>query len=122
MRLLNGLILLAGLAVSSLALADHRHGGSHWGVGLYFGPPVMYPYYPHPYYYYPYAYYPPTVVVPAPQEQIYIEKGDDSQPTTGNTSQAGYYWYHCDKPEGYYPYIKECPAGWQQVTPTPPHP
>jgi len=24
-------------------------------------------------------------------------------------------WYHCAKPEGYYPYVKECRSGWEQV-------
>jgi hypothetical protein len=24
-------------------------------------------------------------------------------------------WYHCNRPEGYYPYVKECRGGWEQV-------
>ncbi|HVU21412.1 MAG TPA: hypothetical protein VHE09_11830 [Rhizomicrobium sp.] len=24
-------------------------------------------------------------------------------------------WYHCRQPEGYYPYIKNCRSGWEQV-------
>jgi hypothetical protein len=30
------------------------------------------------------------------------------------------YWYHCNNPEGFYPYVASCPGGWTQVTPTPP--
>jgi hypothetical protein len=27
------------------------------------------------------------------------------------------YWYYCQNPPGYYPYIKDCPAGWMTVVP-----
>ena len=27
------------------------------------------------------------------------------------------YWYFCQDPEGYYPYVKQCPKGWQKVVP-----
>ena len=30
------------------------------------------------------------------------------------------YWYYCQDPQGYYPYVRNCPGGWQQVLPTPP--
>jgi hypothetical protein len=51
----------------------------------------------------------------------YIEQGDvQAVPPQAPAAQEDYYWYHCDKPEGYYPYIKECPGGWQKVSPTPP--
>jgi hypothetical protein len=30
------------------------------------------------------------------------------------------YWYHCTRPDGYYPYIKACPGGWQKVPAQPP--
>ena len=82
-----------------------------WGVGLgwpyygsyyspYWGWPYYYPYLGWPYYdynYYDYPYY------QQPQEQPY-------------------YWYFCQDPQGYYPYIKSCPGGWMKVVPnvTPP--
>lgn len=125
-KILAGLCLLVGVVVSSVALADHghgrvygrgggySHGGSHIGFGLYLGAPYMYPYSPYYYPSYPYAYYPPVIVSPQ-QPQVYIEQ-DNSQAAP----QATNYWYHCDKPEGYYPYVKECPGGWEQVSPTPP--
>lgn len=30
------------------------------------------------------------------------------------------YWYHCESPKGYYPYVPSCPGGWKQVPATPP--
>lgn len=32
------------------------------------------------------------------------------------------YWAYCQNPEGYYPYVQECPGGWVPVVPTPPAP
>lgn len=87
--------------VGGFTRIDHRH--SHVGVDFFFGAPFYYPYY------YPYPYYPPVVAVPA-EPPVYIEQGNADD----------YYWYHCDNPEGYYPYIKNCPDGWKRVTPTPP--
>ncbi len=123
MKLLCGLTLLVGISVSETALADRGHGGrGHVGIGVYLGTPYLYPYYPYPSpYYYPYSYYPPVVVTPA-QPPVYIEQ-QESQPTPQDVAPSeneAYYWYHCDKPEGYYPYIKACPSGWQKVEPTPP--
>lgn len=120
-KLLYCLMGLAGIAFSGSASAHgYGHGGFHSSFGLYLGAP--YPYYAPPYYY-PYA-YPPTVIVPAPaQPPVYIQQ--DSQPQIQQQSpapQAGNYWYHCDNPDGYYPYVKECPSGWKQVSPTPPSP
>ena len=61
-----------------------------------------------------YWYNPPVVVQSAPS--VYIER--DAAPAA--PEDEAYYWYHCGRPEGYYPYIKECPGGWQKVVPTPP--
>jgi hypothetical protein len=120
-QLLCGLMLLGGIAFSSVAFAEHGHGG-HGGFELSIGVPFYAsPYYASPYYPYPYGYYPPPVVVMPAQPQVYIQQ--DNQPSAPQQSQApqtSNYWFHCDKPEGYYPYIKECPAGWQKVAPTPP--
>jgi hypothetical protein len=91
-----------------------HHGGFHHGhgrVGVFIGAPVVlgglahtWPYYPPPPYYYPAApYYPPT----------YVEQGVPQQP-------APLYWYYCPNTNAYYPYVKECPGGWQQVAPQPP--
>jgi hypothetical protein len=121
-NLLYGLMFLAGIFTTDMALADH-HGHGGVGVGFYFGAPYPYPYYP-PHYYYPYPYYPPVIVSPA-QPPVYIEQGSTQYaPPVPNSvapaPQTNSYWYHCDSPEGYYPYIKECPGGWKPVTPMPP--
>jgi hypothetical protein len=49
-------------------------------------------------------------VEPTPQQAV------PSQPM--ETS----YWYYCQKPQGYYPYVQECPTGWMKVVPSPPPP
>lgn len=109
------LSLIAGLLASGIANADRGHWGghSHGSIGFYFGGP----YYPYPYYPYPYPYYPPVVVTPQ-SPPVYIEQGDQQAPQ--QSMQQDYYWYHCAAPEGYYPYIKQCPGGWEKVLPEPP--
>ncbi len=110
---------------------DHRYfGGGHHNsnthFGVYFGVPFYrypHPYYRpyyrpfyHPYYSYPY-YYPPAVVTVPATPPVYIQQ---SPPTTQNYPSG--YWYYCNSPEGYYPYVKQCPSGWQQVEANPPAP
>jgi hypothetical protein len=51
--------------------------------------------------------------VPA-QPTTYIEQNPPAQQETSG------WWYYCETSRGYYPYVKECPAGWQRVPPTPP--
>jgi len=36
------------------------------------------------------------------------------QPAPLETSS---YWYYCENPKGYYPYVKDCPYGWMKVVP-----
>jgi hypothetical protein len=69
--------------------------------------PYYYPYYP----YYPY-YDPAPAVAAAQQPEQYAESGE----------QQSDYWYYCQDPQGYYPYVQSCPGGWMQVVPqtTPP--
>lgn len=123
------LALTAGLLFSSSGVqADPHHGGRYFGhghryfnpyprFGFYWGAPVW-PrayYYPDPYYQ---PYYPPAVVtVPPPSPPVYIER---SPPVTPQQPLANGYWYYCSNPEGYYPYVNDCPSGWRQVDPTPP--
>ena len=96
----------------------YGHGGSYGrsSFGIYFGAPFYsYPYYGYPYQY-PY-YYPPAVVTVPVTPPVYIQQS----PPAAQQNAPGY-WYYCNNPEGYYPYIKECPNGWQQVEPLPPSP
>ena len=86
------------------------HGGGHAFFGLGYWPwyyPPLYSYYPYPYY----PYYPQTYAVPT-SPPVYVERGDEQQ--------SAYWWYYCANPQGYYPYVKQCPGGWQRVSPEPP--
>lgn len=126
MKLFYWLLIAAGISLPGFAQAHefghYGHGYGHGGVGFYFGVPG--PYYP--YYGYPYAYpyYPPAVIAPV-QPPVYIEQqpqvlqqapiGSQVVPPPESTN----YWYYCNNPEGYYPYVKECPVGWKKVPATP---
>ena len=125
--------LLAGLALTSQLAQAHPpgHGGHRWhgGVGVYFGTPYPFHAYPYAYPYgYPYAYAPPPVIITQPpQPQVYIEQGNGTTapaqanpPGTNAENNAQNYWYYCEQSKTYYPYVKDCPAGWKQVTPSPP--
>jgi hypothetical protein len=79
------------------------HGSPHRGHG-FVGPRVVVPVWP---YWNPYwdLYVPPPSIV-APPPRVYVE------PTP-------YTWYYCANPQGYYPYVQQCPGGWQPVAPAP---
>lgn len=98
--------LLVGIGVASTSPV-WAHNRGHARVGVFIGAPLWPWYYPSPYYYYP-----PVITVPAPPPPVYIE-----QPKPPAATQN--YWYYCTNPEGYYPYVKECPGGWQTVEPRP---
>jgi hypothetical protein len=82
------------------------HGGHGWGgvrfsirVRPYWGP-----------YGYPYVYtypYPP---------QVYVQP---VLPLPVQPPAAPPVWYYCDHPEGYYPYVQQCPGGWRTVPQSP---
>lgn len=111
------LVLLCGAIASEPAWAQrggHGGGRSRAHVGIAIGAPLFWPYYPQPYYApypYPYAYpYPPLMAVPS-APPLYIEQ----EPLPPQQ-----YWYFCRKPQGYHPYVKNCPSGWLQVVPAAP--
>jgi hypothetical protein len=52
---------------------------------------------------------------------VYIEQGGGQAAPAPQQTQANY-WYYCAESQAYYPYVKECPGGWQQVEPQPPAP
>ena len=105
------LLAVAGVVASEPALA---HGRSRVSVGVGFG--FGYPYWGGPWWAYPppYYYYPAPVVVQQPV--IYVEQ--NPQPASAPEANQGW-WYYCDQSRGYYPYVRECPTGWQRVPPTP---
>ena len=100
-----------------------RHGYSSFDFDVVVGDPFWrgpwyYPYYsPYydPYYYYPFYYpYAPVVTVPStPQEYIERPHGKSSPAPSG-------VWYYCPESKAYYPYVRECPGGWQKVPAKPP--
>jgi len=79
----------------------------------YYAPPVVYA--PPPVYYQP----TPGIIVPPTQPGAsgYIEQ----QPgPSASTPDAGAWWYYCAEQKSYYPYVRECPGGWEKVPPEPP--
>jgi len=97
----------------------HHSHGFGWGFGIYAYPgwwgSYPYPYQSYPYAYYPYPYRYPYYAPPPATTQEAPSYSEQEQP---------YYWYYCQNPEGYYPYVKTCPGGWMKVVPntTPPNP
>ena len=51
------------------------------------------------------------------RRQVYIEQSDVAAEPAENSAQQ--YWYFCKGSNKYYPYVKECPGGWQKVLPQP---
>ena len=105
--LLVALVLVLASPILSFA-GGHGHfvfGTNIWLGPGYWGPGPWYPYY----------YSPPPVVVQQ-QQPVYVEPAPAPQQTN--------YWFYCQNPQGYYPYVQQCPAGWMRVVPpsTPPHP
>jgi len=98
--LVGGLVALLLAASVTPALAWWR-GRVFVGPDIVVGPPVVVA----PPVYVP-SYPAPVVVEPAPTYQ--------QQPQT-----AQQYWYYCQDPQGYYPYVQQCPRGWQLVSPSP---
>ena len=116
-------LVLFGALASGAAMADRDdHYGGHVRFGLSLGVPLFGPGYYSPYYGYPfpaYAYpayaYPPIVVRPSPPP-VYIEQS----PAAAAPAPAQADWYYCAASRSYYPYVAECPAGWQRVPSQPP--
>jgi hypothetical protein len=63
-------------------------------------------FYPAPIYPYP-TYVPPAIVVQQP-------------PPSPSGLPPAQYWYYCDNPSGYYPYVASCNVPWRPVPATPP--
>ena len=117
-------VLLVALLVTSAAPGDAWRGGRgfrHGGRG-FFRPHVVFsigPYWGAPYwgpYWGPYGY---SSVVVTPLPQVYVQPAPQ---TSAPPPQAQPSWYYCEAPQGYYPYVQQCPGGWRPVTPTPPSP
>jgi len=126
---------MACLAASMPAAAGgyrhhhHSRGGVFlgFGVGLgvaaathpyWYGPRYYRPY-PAYTYYYPPVYYPPVVVSPPPVTYIELPQFAP-QPAPQAAPNPANFWYFCQASGAYYPYVQQCPGGWQRVSPTPP--
>jgi hypothetical protein len=61
---------------------------------------------------------PPAVLIP-PQPTVYVERSplelQPSSPAAPPAAAATAYWYYCATSRAYYPYVAECPTGWQPV-------
>jgi hypothetical protein len=70
-------------------------------------------------YYGPYAgYYGPPAVVYAPPP--IVTYAAPPQPMVLAAQPEPAVWYYCEASRKYYPYVQECPAGWQRQAATPP--
>ena len=67
-------------------------------VGATLAAPYYYPYYQH---------YPARPVVVQTPPAVYVQP----------RQQQAYYWYFCQNPQGYYPYVPSCSSGWVKVMP-----
>ncbi|HVN94807.1 MAG TPA: hypothetical protein VMT62_00100 [Syntrophorhabdaceae bacterium] len=106
--------LVLGSLPTSVYAQHHGgfRGGGHLYGGHFGGPRGFGFFYYDPYWYYPY-YYP---------YGYYYPPFEDTQPPVYIEPEQPSYWYYCLNPEGYYPYITNCPGGWMRVVPTPPAP
>jgi hypothetical protein len=117
------------VVVLVLTSAVPGHAGAYWRGGIWVGPgfgvgcgpfwgspwpgPLWGPrvYWGGPFWGLPYPYYAGPSVAVQQSPPVYVEPAPQPDQT--------YYWYYCQKPKGYYPYIKECPGGWMKVVPSP---
>lgn len=87
------------------------HGWYGGRVGWWWVAGGAWYYYSAPVYPYPNPYVPGTVVVVNPPS---------AAPPPPPAQPPMQYWYHCQAPNGYYPYVPECPGGWTAVPAIPP--
>ena len=138
------LLLVFGAMASGSAMAQrgghggfghgdrYGHGYGHGGrvgLGIALGAALLgLAYYADRSYSYPaYAYPGPAYAYPAP---AYAYPGPAAAPSTAYIEQGAPRaaparavgdWYYCADSKAYYPYVRECPGGWQRVPSTPPH-
>jgi hypothetical protein len=75
---------------------------------------------------------PPYYVYGPPGGVVYIEREPGAAPTprteptpasegtSDNPPPGTQWWYLCTSPRGAYPYVRECPGGWERVPAAPP--
>ncbi len=92
-----------GLGYGGYGLGYGGYGLGYGGYGLGYGGYGL-----------GYGGYPPISIPETPP--VYIEQQDFVKSTAESQKN---YWYYCQDPAGYYPYIRECPNGWLPVSPQP---
>jgi hypothetical protein len=127
------------VAVTPVSMADYHgngghygHGGHYYGYGgryyghgghYYYGAPWLWAYpslflFSQPAYSYP---DPQPVIIQQPAPTVVVQPATTAPaPQIAAPQAAQQYWYHCDNPQGYYPYVTACPGGWKPVPSTPP--
>ncbi len=83
----------SGARTSAGHVGSHRSFAGRARIGVFLGAPLFAP-----------LFYPPPVIYAPPP--TYIEQA----PSQG-------FWYFCPELNAYYPYVQQCPSGWQQVVP-----
>lgn len=101
-------IATAGL-ILAFSLPSYAWHGGHFRGSVWIGP-AWGPVYPYPYYAVP-----PTVV----QQPVIVEQPPAEYVQQTPRPDEQNYWYYCQDPKGYYPYVKKCPNGWMRVVPSP---
>jgi hypothetical protein len=109
------------LACAGLALGVSSSGAAARvvvGVELpYYGPPA---YVVEPPVYVPAPVYVPPPVYVAPPPPVYVAPPVQYVLPPAEPGPApAQFWYYCNNPKGYYPYVTACPGGWRQVQPKP---
>jgi len=138
MKIKTSLLLIATATSLAAMPAQADRGGGHghyWGpFGFLLGTAILYSaIQPRTIYTTPQVIYAPPVYAPVPVQPYYVEQTYISPPVTAlplppptmgqyqpQEIAGGQWWYFCRKPAGYYPFIRECPSGWEKVSPTPP--
>lgn len=125
---LAGIVALAAMSLAwaaPVAAQAHLHGHHHGyggprvtlSLGPYFGPWGYAPYFYDPFFY-SRRWNDRPIVIEQPAPQVYVE-----QPQAyAQAAPTNNYWYFCEAAQAYWPYVKECPGGWQRVVPQPPPP
>ncbi len=91
-----------------------RYGWWWWNDGFWY-------YYPQPIYPYPdyvsddYYRQPDEVIVVQPDYQPPVYQPAPAQPLPPAAPPPQQYWYYCDDPAGYSPYVTACNVQWRQV-------
>lgn len=115
----------AAVAVASLAMigsadAAWRGGfrGGFYGPHAFFGPRIGFGIYA-PLWVPPVYYAPPPVVVQQGYAAPYAAPPVAPEPPAAAGPANPGYWYYCNSPQGYYPYIRECTGQWMTVPANP---